>query len=84
MGRGTWLAKVHGVARVRHDLMTKPPLYIHKIAYFNHFLNVWLCGIKYVCIVAQKLSPLSSSKTFPSYKTETLYPLIDDPPPHPR
>ena len=23
MGRGTWLAKVHGIARVRHDLSTK-------------------------------------------------------------
>ena len=26
MGRGAWLATVHGVTRVRHDLMTKPPL----------------------------------------------------------
>ena len=23
--RGTWWATVHGVTRVRHDLMTKPP-----------------------------------------------------------
>ena len=25
MDRGTWRATVHGVARVRHDLATKPP-----------------------------------------------------------
>ena len=25
MGRGAWWATVHGVARVRHDLVTKPP-----------------------------------------------------------
>ena len=25
MGTGTWLATVHGVARVRNDLVTKPP-----------------------------------------------------------
>ena len=26
MGRGTWQATAHGVARVRHNLATKPPL----------------------------------------------------------
>jgi len=25
MDRGAWQATVHGVARVRHDLATKPP-----------------------------------------------------------
>ena len=30
MDRGAWLAIVHGVARVGHDLATKPP-YHHKI-----------------------------------------------------
>ena len=25
MGRGAWQATVHGVARVGHDLVTKPP-----------------------------------------------------------
>ena len=25
MERGAWQATVHGVARVRHDLVTKPP-----------------------------------------------------------
>ena len=27
MDRGAWQATVHGVARVRHDLTTKPPLH---------------------------------------------------------
>ena len=26
MDRGAWQATVHGVARVRHDLATKPPI----------------------------------------------------------
>ena len=26
MDRGAWRATVHGIARVRHDLATKPPL----------------------------------------------------------
>ena len=26
MDRGAWQATVHGVIRVRHDLVTKPPL----------------------------------------------------------
>ena len=32
MGRGAWQATVHGIARVGHDLVTKPPpplLYMH-------------------------------------------------------
>ena len=28
MDRGSWQATVHGVARVRHDLVTKPPPYM--------------------------------------------------------
>ena len=28
MDRGAWQATVHGVARVEHDLVTKPPPYI--------------------------------------------------------
>ena len=27
MDRGTWRATVHRVARVRHDLVSKPPLF---------------------------------------------------------
>ena len=30
MDRGAWQAAVHGVARVRHDLVTKPPyMYVY-------------------------------------------------------
>ena len=29
MGRGAWQATVHGVTRVRHDLVTKPPPTTH-------------------------------------------------------
>ena len=28
MDRGTWQATVHGITRVRHDLVTKPPPYV--------------------------------------------------------
>ena len=37
MDRGAWPAKVHGIAKVRHDLATKPPAplvsqgYLHSI-----------------------------------------------------
>ena len=35
MDRGVWQATVHGIARVRHDLATKPPnqghSFIHQI-----------------------------------------------------
>ena len=31
-GRETWQATVHGVTRVRHDLATKPLLFIKKVA----------------------------------------------------
>ena len=30
MDRGAWQATVHGVARVRHDLVTKPPPWLPK------------------------------------------------------
>ena len=30
MDRGAWRATVHGVARVKHDLATKPPLPLWK------------------------------------------------------
>ena len=30
MDRGTWKAIAHGVARVRHDLATKPPPSVHE------------------------------------------------------
>ena len=31
MDRGAWQATVHGVTRVGHDLVTKPPPYFYKI-----------------------------------------------------
>ena len=34
--RGAWLATVHGVIRVRHDLMTKPPTYV-----LIHVITIW-------------------------------------------
>ena len=33
MDRGAWQATVHGVARVRHNLATKPPPYIYTHGY---------------------------------------------------
>ena len=33
MDRGTWQATVHGVARVRHDLVTKPPFSTPQITF---------------------------------------------------
>ena len=33
MDRGAWRASVHGVARVGHDLATKPPPYIYTHGY---------------------------------------------------
>ena len=36
MDRGAWWATVHGVARVRHDLVTKPP---HEKKIYMFFRN---------------------------------------------
>ena len=33
MDRGAWWATVHGVARVGHDLVTKPPMLLHTVDY---------------------------------------------------
>ena len=66
MDRGAWWATVHGVIRVRHDLMTKPPLLINNV--------VLVSGIKesdsviHVSILFQKFSPfrlLQSIKQIP-------------------
>ena len=35
MDRGAWQATVHGVARVRHDLATKPPPPTHVLGEFG-------------------------------------------------
>ena len=37
MGRGAWLATVHGVARVGHNLVTKPPF---KYNFYKVALNL--------------------------------------------
>ena len=45
MDRGTWRTTVHGVARVRHSLATKPPLplYLSSIPlYFSHMFFIHL------------------------------------------
>ena len=40
MDRGAWQAIVHGVARVRHDLVTKlPPQYHFKISVAEEYLG---------------------------------------------
>ena len=41
MDRGAWQATVHRVARVRHDLMTKPPTLLLKLKlkYFGHLMQ---------------------------------------------
>ena len=42
MGKGAWQATVHGVERVRHDLVTKPPppppAYLNDLQYFCIFV----------------------------------------------
>ena len=51
MDRGAWQATVHGIARVRHDLATKPPS-PHKVYYQQErILNLFSdhrvhCGLK--------------------------------------
>ena len=37
LDRGAWLATVHGVVRVRHELATKPPLLRHVKEVFQIF-----------------------------------------------
>ena len=45
MDRGVWWATVHGVARVWHDLVTKPPpattkIILHKLLFFMGFAKM--------------------------------------------
>ena len=45
MDRGAWQPTVHGVTRVKHDLVTKPPpVYKNKMkqCYFKWFNNQWI------------------------------------------
>ena len=39
MDRGAWRATVHGVARVRHDLATKPPPPISLLGVLSHRIS---------------------------------------------
>ena len=42
MDKGAWQAIVHGITRVRHDLVTKPPPYIPKgISQIQHSKCLW-------------------------------------------
>ena len=43
MDRGTWWATVHGVARVGHDLVTKPPPPPMVQEYFGHWTFHLFC-----------------------------------------
>ena len=45
MNRGAWQATFHGIARVRHDLVTKPPpphrkkIFLIKKKSINHYVG---------------------------------------------
>ena len=68
MGRGAWLATVHGITRVRHDLAIKKekdsdrcevkPYYSFDL----HFPDNWLCGASFhvptghVCVFFEEMS----------------------------
>ena len=41
MDRGAWWATVHGVTRVRHDLVTRPPPPTLNCAKLEHFLDLF-------------------------------------------
>ena len=51
--RGAWWAIVHRVTRVRHNLVTKPPLQKKNRnknhPYFHNLEVYFTCGIKYMC-----------------------------------
>ena len=59
MDRGAWRATVHEVARIRHDLATKPPIPWHNKDYFKkHYLPCYasfgVClvpGLIYACFL---------------------------------
>ena len=40
LDRGAWQATVHGVARVGHDLVTKPAYYIYILQYIYSMLHI--------------------------------------------
>ena len=61
MDRGAWRATVHGVARVRHDLVTKPPptlLHCRWILYQLSYKGSPLVHIKLLFIFVPEISML--------------------------
>ena len=51
MDRGAWQATVHGVARVGHNLVTKPSIYIYL---YHLFLSVSHNCLYMLCIIKHK------------------------------
>ena len=54
MDRGVWWATVHGVTRVRHDLVTKPPNQVSKslkLSYYKLMVAIReVCQTVYRCM----------------------------------
>ena len=50
-GRGAWWATVHGVARIRHDLATKPPATTTIISYHQ----AWQTEVLHKCSFLYRL-----------------------------
>ena len=42
LNRGAWQATVHGVAKVRHDLATKPPPLMDRAVRYFYFVKILL------------------------------------------
>ena len=61
MDRGTWWATVHGVTRVGHDLVTKPPPEF-AITGFNN-LNQLSVGNRYLKLYVENNSSLISGSS---------------------
>ena len=47
MDRGAWRPAVHGVARVKYDLATKPPPYLNGLVIFP--FSRWCSGKEFAC-----------------------------------
>ena len=56
MDRGAWWATVHGVARVGHDLATKPPLTTY--VYLDLFCHI--CILEDIGLSEQRITTLTS------------------------
>ena len=82
MDRGAWWATVHGVAKSRTWLRDWACMHTCSAVYnllFQPFLSGQFSVIKYIHIVMQT-SPVSISRTFSSFQTETLYTLNNSSP----